>query len=183
MNGQDDTTRQTYDRLFDPLRAVSVWDVQIPGFVDRDSRVPLFTPWGNTVYLALQEGGYLRMDSVGGLGNLALRMVDEVEPPEDPADAEDEFALSSCGAHFLGDDTLTQRITGIRYVLSGPADLEFGTVRCIEFQFQYEQRLFVDPSYHWGIRLQGAGAFERWIQETRERPESSGPPREYGWTA
>ncbi|MFI6981396.1 hypothetical protein ACIBSV_22760 [Embleya sp. NPDC050154] len=45
--------------------------------------------------------------------------------------------------------------------------------------------LFLDPTYHWGIRLQGAGAYERWLtwqrQDTHARA-AFGPLVDHTWT-
>ncbi|WP_314244123.1 hypothetical protein [Streptomyces sp. DSM 40907] len=177
-------TAQVYERVLAPLRGQAVWDVQTPGYIDRENRVPRFVPLGRTVYLALESGDYLRMDPHGDLGHLYLRIVDDVEFPEELRDDEDdEFSVSSSCGHFLGDNAVAQRIVRVRYALNSDSDPLLATVRCIEFEFHNNERLFVDPSYHWGIRLQSRGAYEHWLREVRERPETSGPVREYLWTA
>ncbi|MGP4051452.1 hypothetical protein [Streptomyces sp. 2A115] len=156
-----------YEHVFAPLRGARAWGVRIPGFIDRDDPVPRFAPMGSTVYLVLDEG-YLRVDCCGGGGQLAFRPVSEPTPSADWDLDEDEFAVGDYGSHFLGDDGQLNAITQVRYALNNESDRAAGTVRAAEIRFEYGGVLFLDPMYYWGIRLQGAEAYERWLAWERE---------------
>lgn len=139
---------------------------------------------GCTVYLVLEEG-YLRVDCLGNHGQLAFRPVPEPIPSPHWDLDEDEFAVGDYGSHFLGDDTDLAAITRVRYALDDDSDREAGTVRAAEIRFEYGGVLFLDPMYHWGIRLEGAGAYERWLTWQREDTHlraAFGPLEDHTWT-
>lgn len=173
-----------YEHVFAPLRGAKAWGVRVPGYIDRDEPVQRFAPMGCTVYLVLDEG-YFRVDCLGGHGQLGFREVSEPTPsPEWDLD-EDEFAVGDYGSHFLGEDSRLVAVTQVRYALNHESDRTAGTVRAAEIRFQYGGVLFLDPMYHWGIRLQGAGAYERWLAEEREDTHTRavfGPLEEHIWT-
>ncbi|MCX5404988.1 hypothetical protein OHA37_13970 [Streptomyces sp. NBC_00335] len=167
------------EAVFGPLRDAGVRDVLLPGFIDRDGPLPLVRPLGSTVYLALADGGHIRLDAVRGEGQLTLSRTDAPRCPPEHED-DDEFAVVPYGPHFLGDDSDIHAVTRVRYVLDGAGARLPGAFRCAELSFQYGGRLFLDPMYYWGIRLQGAGAYEQWLAHHRDRP-GHGPYTEHAW--
>jgi len=166
--------------VFDPLARRRVRDVQVPGFVDRDEAVPRFTPLADSVYLALDEG-YFRLDSVGNHGQLAMSLVTGTEPSPALQGEDEEFTLASCGDSFLADSHSEYRITRIRYALNNESVPGSGTVRCAEFEFENHFVVFADPMYHFGIRLEGVGAYDRWVNDSRDESATFGPTREGIW--
>ncbi|WP_371598307.1 hypothetical protein [Streptomyces sp. NBC_00564] len=179
------TGQGQYEHVFAPLRGVLAWDVRVPGFIDRDDPVPRFAPMGCTVYLVLDKG-YLRVDCLGGHGQLGFRAVSEPTPSPHWDLDEGEFAVGGYGSHFLGDDGQLAAITQVRYALNSESDRAAGTVRAAEIRFQYGGVLFLDPIYHWGIRLRGVGAYERWLAWEREDTHTRavfGQLEEHVWTA
>ncbi|MEU0718634.1 hypothetical protein ABZ498_15835 [Streptomyces lavendulocolor] len=170
-----------YEEVFGALRGEQFYDVRIAGFTDRDERVPRFTPLGRQVYLTMDSGDLLLLESLGNHGQLGIRRVADYEFPHELDGEDEEFTVGSCGPQYLGDLT-DQSVLAVRYVLNAESDPVTGTVRCAEFAFAYGQRLFVDPGYHWGIRLQGAGAYEAWLAEERENPAPLGPLTDHLWT-
>ncbi|WP_210581642.1 hypothetical protein [Streptomyces sp. GESEQ-4] len=168
--------------LFKLLEGARAWDVHIPGFIDRDGNVPRFTPLSATVYIALQSG-YLSLESVADEGQLALRLVSEPEIPE-PLKGEDEaFSLGSYGQLFLQDPPSPRPFTRIRAVVDGGSAPSRSIVRCLEFTFGDSLVLFADPAYHFGVRLEGVGAYERWITDNQGSSDVYGPIRELTWTS
>lgn len=166
------------DHLFAALSSVRAWDIQVPGYIDREGMHPRFTPLSESIYVALEEG-YLRLDSVDNYGQLAMRLVAEAEVPEALAGEDDEFSLGSIGESFLADAYSSFRITRIRWATDADSDVSAGTVRCAEFEFEKAWPVFADPAWHFGIRLQGAGAFDRWIAEMREESHDI---KTFSWT-
>jgi hypothetical protein len=167
--------------LFGLLGEARAWDVHIPGFIDRDERIPRFAPMPETVYIAL-DNGYLSLESIPDEGQLALRLVSEPKMPEALEGEDEEFSLGSYGQSFLQDPPSPRPLTRVRAVVDGGSDPSRSVVRCVEFTFGDSLVLFADPAYHFGVRLEGAGAYERWMADNRATAGSSGPPREVIWT-
>ncbi|MCX4856875.1 hypothetical protein OG426_37500 [Streptomyces canus] len=163
---------QERETLFDQLRQARAWDIQIPGYIDRDGSRPRFVPFPESVYVAL-EGGYLQLKSVGDEGRMTMHMVAEPVVPAALVDDEDEFAVGSNGLTYLADAHSEFRITRIRGVRN-PDGGTAAQYHCLEFQFEKSWYLFVDPGYHFGIRLQGEGAYERWLSMYGVRPPDAG---------
>ena len=166
------------DRLFSALPSVRAWDIQVPGFIDREGTYPRFTPLSSSVYVVLEEG-FLRLDSVGNYGQLAMRLVAEVEVPEALKGEDEEFSLGSISEQFLADAYSSFRITRVRWATDADSDDSVGAVRCAEFEFEGAWALFADPAWHFGRRLQGAGAFDHWLTEMRE---GSHEVQVFSWT-
>ncbi|MEU7180075.1 MULTISPECIES: hypothetical protein [Streptomyces] len=169
------------DTVFASLAARKAWDIRLPGFIDREDTVPRFTPLADTAYVALDKG-YLRLESTGNFGQLAMRIVAAPGFPKVLEEEEEEFSLASYGHLFFADAHSDFRITRIRYALNGESTPGRGTVRCAEFEFEHTWPLFVDPGYHFGIRLEGAGAFDRWLADNQDPASPLGPARSLTWS-
>jgi hypothetical protein len=165
------------DCLFGLLEKVRAWDIQIPGFIDRDERIPRFTPMSQAVYIALEDG-YLCLEAVADEGQLSLRLLPEPQMPEALEGEDEEFSLGSYGQIFLQDPPSPRSLTRVRIAINDGSDPSRSVVRCVEFTFGGSLVLFADPAYHFGIRLQGVGAYERWRSENSETTGRSGPLRE-----
>ncbi|MFG2294946.1 hypothetical protein [Streptomyces sp. NPDC048603] len=195
MNGNPDPFDA--DTVFAPLRGIRVWNVLLPGFIDRDLPLPFFRPMPSAVYFALHtdrkgsaigawaRDGFIRVAAADDEGVLTLSRVDEpVCPPEladladEDEDEDDEFAVGGCGHDFLGTD-IPLALTRVRYALDDGSDLVPGAFRCAEFTFG-PARVFLDPMNFDGIRIQGAGAYEKCVADQRSRT-TFGPVREHVW--
>ncbi|MFD8572705.1 hypothetical protein [Streptomyces sp. NPDC059639] len=142
---------------FGQLREALVWDIQFPGYIDRDGTLPRFNPFPESVYLALGDG-YLRLNTVGDEGRMTMELVPEPIAPTALDDSDDEFAMGSCSLNWLADAHSEFRITrirGVRNAVEGPL-VQYD---CMEFQLEKSWYLFIDPSYHFGIRVQGEGFY------------------------
>lgn len=165
------------DCLFGSLEGARAWDVQMPGFIDRDERIPRFTPMSHAVYIAL-ESGYLCLEAVPDEGQLSLRLLSEPPMPEALEGEDEEFSLGSYGQLFLQDPPSPRPLTRVRAAVNDGSDPSRSVVRCVEFTFGGSLVLFADPAYHFGIRLQGTGAYERWRSENSETTSPFGPTSE-----
>lgn len=177
---------ELYERVFAPLRGVRVWDVQLHGYIDRDRPLPRFSPMRDSVYLALAEG-YVRIEAPRGSGQLSFRPPEDSDPvPPAHWDLEDdEYAVGSYGHDLLGSDGHAAAVTRVRYALDAASDPAAGTVRAAEIRFDHGGVLFVDPLSFDGIRLQGRGAYDRWLAWEREEadpPSAYGPVEDRTWT-
>ncbi|MFD8910686.1 hypothetical protein [Streptomyces sp. NPDC059575] len=133
------------------------------------------------VYIALEDG-YLGLESISGEGRMTLRLVAEPQKPEALEGEDEEFCLGSYGQLFLQDPPSPLPLTGVRAVVDEGPDTDDPAVRCIEFTFGGSQVLFADPSYYFGIRLEGVGAYERWLADHQSTLAPFGPWRELTWT-
>jgi len=171
---------QEGEALYDQLRQARVWDIQIPGYIDRDGNCPRFVPFPESVYVVL-EGGYLQLKSLGEEGRMTMHLVSDPIVPTALVDDEDEFAMGSYGQTYLADSHSEFRITRIRGVRN--SDEEFAMqYNCLEFQFENAWHLFVDPGYHFGIRIQGEGSYDRWLSSDGARLTSTGAHESFLWT-
>jgi hypothetical protein len=181
MNGHSDAdVAERYVHSFAPLGNVRAWDIRLPGFIDRDGPIPCFTPMASSAYVVLTDG-LLRLQADED-GQLTTRLVAEPEFPSSLEGEEEEFSLASHGQQFLAEAHSSFRITRIRCVVSKDSEPEKGKMKCIEFEFEGEWRVFADPGYFFGIRLEGEGAYERWLKHHQSDLKSEGPLREVIWT-
>ena len=170
------------DALLAPLAGAYALDVHVPGYLERDENPPRFCAVPRAVYVELEEG-FLQIDEVEDQGQLKIGLVAAFGRPEALKDIDDEFVLASYGQPFLAEAYPKFRITGARYIANDGSDPSSGVVRCIEFIFENSLPVFMDPMYYFGIRLGGAGAYERWLAADQRNPGPFGPPREFIWSA
>ncbi len=169
------------DAILAPLAEAHAWDIQVPGYLERDENPPRFCPVPAMVYVALEDG-FLRIGEVEYQGQLKISLVASPGRPIALEDSDDEFVLASFGQPFLAEAYSKFRITGARYVANDGSDPVSGVIRCIEFTFENSFPVFMDPMYYFGIRLGGAGAYERWLAADQRDPGPFGPPREFVWS-
>ncbi|MFB7253821.1 hypothetical protein [Streptomyces nojiriensis] len=162
------------------LTRAPVLDIEIPGYVDRDGAYPRFVALTRSFYLA-RENDLVRFEVPPSEDYLTFRPVNRPERPE-TLEEDEEFATSSYGRLFLDEDQSSFRITRIRCAVRDGAVASESVIRCIEFEFENSWHLFADPGYFHGIRLQGRGAYERWLDFAQGPDLPFGPVREVVWT-
>ncbi|RST04149.1 hypothetical protein EF910_18635 [Streptomyces sp. WAC07149] len=157
-----------------------VLDIEVPGYVDRDGPYPRFVPLARTFYLR-RRNDFVRCDVPPYEDYLTFRSVDR---PERPATLEEdeEFATTSYAQLFLDEDRPDFTVTRIRSVLREGEHPSDTVVRCVEFEFENALALFADPGHFFGIRLQGRGAYDRWLAFAQAPDRPFGPLREVVWT-
>lgn len=154
----------------DVLRRRYVTDVLVPGRIDWDEAIPRFTPQPLVVFVPLDEG-VLRMESVGGYGQLEVRVVDAVtlggvelfEAIEE--EEEDELAVASQGEQLFGDSWDRLRCTTVRPFMDADSKPEEGVVKCLALELESRYWLFFDPTWPFGIRVGNAEDMRRWERE------------------
>ncbi|MFD3637117.1 hypothetical protein [Streptomyces sp. NPDC058664] len=171
--------------MFDRMSHVRVRDILVPGYIDRDEGRPEFKPFPVSVYLELEEG-FIELASVRDEGRMTVGFVAEPRVPEALLDDDDEFCLGSRGLDVFTDAYESLRVTRVRGVVPGASTSEAGEpgteYDCLEFRFEDGWYLFVDPGYHFGIRLGGEGAYDRLSELNAGRPTSLAPGRPFVWT-
>ncbi|MFJ9901369.1 hypothetical protein ACIRVK_00425 [Streptomyces sp. NPDC101152] len=148
------------------LRQRSVTDVLIPGRIDRDERVPRFAPQPVVVFVVLDEGA-LRLESVGGYGQLEVRLVrsvtlDDVELFAAIEEEGDELALASQGEQLFGDSWDRLRCTTVRPFTDPASKPDEGVVKCLAVELESRYWLFFDPTWTFGIKIGNAEDMRRW---------------------
>jgi hypothetical protein len=164
-----------WSRVEDVLRQRYVTDVLVPGRIDRDETIPRFAPQPLVVFLLLDEGA-LRLESVGGYGQLEVRVVDSVtlDGVELFADIEeegDELALASQGEQLFGDSWDRLLCTTVRPFTDAGSKPDEGVVKCLALELESRYWLFFDPTWTFGIRIGNAEDMRRWEREYGDRPE------------
>lgn len=140
-----------------------VTDVLVPGYIEREDSPPRFQPWTTTAYLMFDDVA-IRFDSVQNYSQLQLSVAYEIAIPDEIAREEEEFAITSYSHLFLGDAYASFRCTQVRYLQDEFSDPGRGVIRCGEFEFENSWPIFIDPQWHFGIRLGGSGVFDQWLE-------------------
>ena len=156
----------------DVLRQRYVTDVLVPGRIDRDEAIPRFVPQPLVVFVLLDDGA-LRLESVGGYGQLEVQVVDRVTLGGvdlfAAIDEEgDELALASQGEQLFGDSWDRLRCTTVRAVTDAGSNPEEGVVKCLALELESRYWLFFDPTWPFGIKIGNAEDLRRWESEYGE---------------
>ncbi|MFJ6755442.1 hypothetical protein ACIQNK_10550 [Streptomyces sp. NPDC091273] len=157
-----------------------VLDIQTPGYIDRDEPYARFVALPRTFYLA-REKDFVKFEVPQSEDYLTHRLVERPERPDNLEDDE-EFAVTSYRSLFLDEDLSTFKITRIRCAVKDGLRPSDTVIRCIEFEFEKSFHLFADPGNFFGIRLQGRGAYERWLTFAQGKDLPFGSVREVVWT-
>ncbi|MGW2557662.1 hypothetical protein ACWCXB_00165 [Streptomyces sp. NPDC001514] len=141
------------------LREHRVRDVLVPGWIDRDDKIPEFRPQPLVVWLRLDDG-LLRFASVGGHGGLASERVAAVrwDDVELLVEAEDEVVVASYGEQLFGDGRDELRCTALRAYVTAE-----GATTCLALDFEGSYTLFLDPTWTFGIRTGNEADEQRWV--------------------
>lgn len=151
------------------LRQRYVTDVLVPGRIDRDDRIPRFAPQPLVVFVVLDEGA-LRLQSVGGHGQLEVRVVksialDGVELFAAIEGEGDELVLASQGEQLFGDSWDRLRCTTVRPFMDKASKPDEGVIKCLAVELEARYWLFFDPTWSFGIRIGMAEDMHRWERE------------------
>ncbi|GAA4893674.1 hypothetical protein LX16_1794 [Stackebrandtia albiflava] len=146
------------------LADARVADVLVPGWVAEGEPIKV-EPWTWTAYLEFADGGLLRAHAEGSTAQVRLEVVPEVTPPIEWEGEDETLAVTSLGHLFLHQAYNSYRITALRWAENEESDPPGHLVGCMEFEFERRWRLFVDPSWFFGLHLSGPGAYEQWVAD------------------
>ena len=159
----------TPTELQNALAGTGIGDVLIAGFVDRndDGRVE-FCPTYNAYFF---ECGamLLKFGAVPYTGRMRISRVDAVRDELDP---DLEPAWASIGTAVLDNSIGPTPLRALR--LWGVDDnLEMVECDAAQFDLANGQTIFLDPTYHFGIRLGGARQYAIWLENLPgDKPKS-----------
>jgi len=150
------TVRPGYDEWDDSIElpvlrelvGARVRDVVVPGYIERDQKVPELEVFSSVVYLMLDQG-LVEAEQVGAGGGVQLRLVTGVTAPVKLTDMGEEVGYVSLDRLLL-DDSL---VTGARYATGRNVDPNQGIVRAAEFELGGTLRLVLDPMTLLGLEL------------------------------
>ncbi|MEU1268164.1 hypothetical protein [Streptomyces sp. NPDC005799] len=158
------------------LRQRYVTDVLVPGRIDREERIPRFAPQPLVVFVVLDVGA-LRLESVGGHGQLGVRVVESValdglELFAAIEEEGDELALASHGEQLFGDSWDRLRCTTVHPFTDTASKPDEGVIKCLAIELESRYWLFFDPTWPFGIRIGNAEDMRRWEREYDDRDRS-----------
>lgn len=158
------------------LRRRYVTDVLVPGRIDREERITRFAPQPLIVFVVLDVGA-LRLESVGGNGQLAVRVVESVsldglELFAAIEEEGDELALASHGEQLFGDSWDRLRCTTVHPFTDTASKPDEGVIKCLAIELESRYWLFFDPTWPFGIRIGNAEDMRRWEREYGDRDRS-----------
>lgn len=162
MKGLLDSMSESLDHIFSFLENMEFYDIYIPGYMERDGNFLEFIPWEYEVFV-YGDGNLLSMSSCRNHGQVRIKTSKEIEIPEEIKREGFEFAVGSVGNQFLLDSLPSYKCTRVRYVTDSESSLDEAIVKCIELEFENRYILFIDPEWHFGLRLSGGGYYEHWI--------------------
>jgi hypothetical protein len=164
------------------LQTARFVDLLLPGWIDRTGPFPVHRPL--TFDACLQaEDGLIQFTSVNSNGGLYIRLVDEIEYPEDLRnDLDEELAAASVRAHYLATPDPV-RCTAMRLFTNNESVPEDGVFRAAEMTFEDTCTVFFDPCWTDGIRLGTGNTPDLWLAEHRSPrlQELFGPLKETTW--
>lgn len=143
-------------------------DIIVPGFFESGASPMQFHANYRILYFDL-GGVFLRASVIRDEGEVLLTLVDKPGPDAYPDDEDLVPAISSIREVALTNPNAGNEVSSIH--LWNARDTESG-VACaaVRFDMTSGQRLFVDPSYFFGIRLGGLQQEKIWQEEFR-RPD------------
>lgn len=138
-------------------------DVLLPGFVDKEE-LPLRFHASLSSYYFDCGGTFLRFSAIGYSGRGLLTVVPEITCDLD-LDDDLVFASTSIKQLVLRDPDGSNHIERISLWNShdGPSGIECSAMR---LDLVNQQALFLDPSYHYGIRVGGPEQEQIWLENT-----------------
>lgn len=141
------------------LRGAGVSDVLLPGFVDDEVQPHRFRALPQAIYFEC-DSSLLKFEAIATTGTMRLSLVDNVSTS---VDLDDDLvpAIASLREQVLDDADGSNLLLELR--LWNLAEDEDG-LRCAAAQLQLAngQQIFVDPTYHFGIRVGGARQRDIW---------------------
>ena len=146
----------TLTELERALRGAALGDVLVGGFIERDERTARFYPQFSAVYFEV-SGRLVEFRTVETTGRMRIAFVDSVQVEG----LDDELPAETSLSELMLDNS-TGATPLVTLTLWGAED----GVEChaAEFELANGQRLFVDPTYHFGIRLGGAVQKRVWFE-------------------
>jgi hypothetical protein len=141
------------------LNGLGVSDILVPGFVDQDEQPVRFRSLPHVVYFECGSV-YMKMEIISTTGLMRITISDKLDMPigiEEDMTA----AVTSLREQCLDDVDSENGLDSIRFW--GLLEEENG-LRCAAAQLDLVsgQQIFVDPSYHFGIRIGGPRQKEIW---------------------
>ena len=141
------------------LNGAGISDILLPGFLDQDENPARFRTLSQAVYFECNSL-YLRMAAIATTGSMRISIENRIEIP-DQIDEDMTAAVTSLREQCLDDADGRNDLSLIRFW-----DIvdDANGLRCAAAQLDLVngQQIFVDPTYHFGIRIGGSLQRESW---------------------
>jgi hypothetical protein len=160
----------TIHELESKLREAGVSDILIPGFVDQETAPVQFRPLPQAIGFQC-ESSVLRFEVIATTGTMRVSIDNSLGMP---VELEDDMiaAVASLREQLLDDSDGSNPLRTIRFW--NLVEDESG-LRCAAAQLELAngQELFVDPTYHFGIRIGGTRQREIWRENWPDAKRAS----------
>jgi len=151
----------TLANLEEALRGSTLDDILQAGFIDQGHAPPQFRALRTAVYLEFSSTT-VEFQAVDSTGTMAIACVQSVQAS---AELDDDMlpATASRRDDVLDDSAGSNEVTSLR--LWGVVE-EHGLIRCGAAQIELAngQVVFLDPTYHFGIRVGGEAQKALWLR-------------------
>lgn len=158
LGDQDD--KVTLTQLEGKLRGCRVEDVLFAGFLDEEEVPTRFRALQDVVYFKCQLF-MLTLEAIDSAGRLRVSLTERVRSDPRLVDENLAPAVMSVGDQVLDDSSGRNELVAIH--LWGAMELP-EELQCHAFQLDVSngQQIFVDPTYHFGLRLGGPTLRQLW---------------------
>lgn len=137
-------------------------DILLPGFIDQDETPVRFRSTPQIVYFECNSV-YLKMEVISTTGSMRLSIDDKIEVPVQIEEEDMTAAVTSMREQYVDDSDGGNDLSAIR--LWNVTEDDTG-LRCAAAQLDLVngQQIFVDPTYHFGIRIGGSRQRDIWCE-------------------
>jgi len=135
-------------------------DILLPGFIDQDEVPVRFRSTPQTVYFECNSV-YLKIEAISTTGSMKLSIDEKIEIPVQIEEEDMTAAVTSMREQYIDDSDGKNDLSAIR--LWNVSEDETG-LRCAAAQLDLVngQQIFIDPTYHFGIRIGGSRQRHIW---------------------
>jgi len=141
------------------LDGSGVSDILLPGVIDQDEKPARFRPLPQALYFECNSA-YLKMETIATTGTMRISIVDSIEIPFH-IEEDMTTAVTSLREQCLDDADGSNHLRAIRFwaLTEDEAGL---CCAAAQLDLVNGQQIFVDPSYHFGMRIGGSQQREIW---------------------
>ncbi|MEQ8754929.1 MAG: hypothetical protein RID09_15640 [Coleofasciculus sp. G1-WW12-02] len=161
------------DQIISLIKSSPLTDIITVGFIDHDNDidVKMFNIIQTELYLEF-EPYFIRCSSINQYDKLKMEVVDKIVF-DFKIEEGDEYCISSISDMYLFDPYGTNEITSIEFLLDQEIDIDEGVFKCVQLNIGSKDKIFLDPTHTFGIKINGKSSFIEWIDNKIAQPNYS----------